>query len=238
MSKKSSRGAPPAKKKAVRARPLAPAPQGKRERNKAENREEILVAAREVFTELGYDAATVRDIIRRTELASGTFYNYFPDKESVFRELLKESEGRRMDWLRKVERRSGGFEAYLQGTFGAYFEFVLSDRTTFDLLRRNAATIRAFVKDPVIADERERLERGLAAAMEGGFVPRVDPEFLASSILAASFEVAVLMVERDPVDPASATAFMTDLFQGFFDRMRRSARPKAKDRARRTNAAD
>jgi AcrR family transcriptional regulator len=234
MSKKSSRGAPPTKRKAVRARTPAPPPQGgKRERNKAENREEILVAAREVFTELGYDAATVRDIIRRTQLASGTFYNYFPDKESVFRALLKESEGRRMDWLRKVERQSGGFEAYLQGTFGAYLEFVVSDRTTFDLLRRNSSTIRAFSRDPVIASERERLERGLAVAMEAGLVPKVDPKFLASAILGVSFEIAVLMVERDPVDPSAATAFLTDLFQGFFDRMRRSARPTAKERARR-----
>jgi len=53
----------------------------KRERTKASNRAAILEAARDVFAELGYDAATVRDIVRRTDLASGTFYNYFPDKE-------------------------------------------------------------------------------------------------------------------------------------------------------------
>src|SRR6478672_11712494 len=104
---------------------VAPA-DGKRERNKAQNRHDILVAAREVFTELGYDAATVRDIIRRTRLASGTFYNYFPDKESVFRALLRQSEERRLDWLRKVERGGGSFEEYLRDTFRAYFEFVVS----------------------------------------------------------------------------------------------------------------
>ena len=65
--------------------------EGKRARTKAQNRAAILGAAREVFAELGYDAAGVRDVIRRTELASGTFYNYFPDKESVFRALLDES---------------------------------------------------------------------------------------------------------------------------------------------------
>ena len=45
---------------------------GKREQTKAHNRAAILAAAREVFAELGYDAAGVRDVIRRTELASGT----------------------------------------------------------------------------------------------------------------------------------------------------------------------
>ena len=64
---------------------------GKRERTKAQNRAAIIVAAREVFAELGYDAAGVRDVIRRTDLASGTFYNYFEDKEAVFRAVVDES---------------------------------------------------------------------------------------------------------------------------------------------------
>jgi len=197
---------------------------GKRERNKAQNRSEILAAAREVFTELGYDAATVRDVIRRTRLASGTFYNYFPDKESLFRAVLRDSEERRHEWLRRVERRGGSFEEYLRDTFRAYFEFVVSDRATFDLLRRNSQTFRAFARDPIIADERERLSRALAAAMESDDLPRTDARFLASAILGVAFEVAVLMVERDPIDVRGATEFVTDLFLGFFARIRRPER--------------
>jgi AcrR family transcriptional regulator len=61
---------------------------GKRAQLKAENRATILDAAREVLAELGYDAAGVSDVIRRTELASGTFYNYFPDKEFLAEDRL------------------------------------------------------------------------------------------------------------------------------------------------------
>ncbi len=224
MSPKTSRNAAPVKgarrKRAAPRVDVDPA-DGKRERNKAQNRRDILVAAREVFTELGYDGATVRDVIRKTRLASGTFYNYFPDKESVFRALLVESEERRHEWLRKVERRDGDYEEYLRDTFRAYFEFVISDRTTFDLMRRNAATIRAFARDPVIIDERARLSRALGAAMDNERLPHSDPEFLASAILGIAFEVAVLMVDRDPIDDVRATEFVTDLFLGFFARVRR-----------------
>src|SRR5215471_4533643 len=150
----------PAGRKASGAPPRSTS-SGKREQNKAHNRAEILDAAREVFTELGYDAATVRDVIRRTQLGSGTFYNYFPDKESVFRELLRDSEARRLEWLAKVER-GGGYQKYLRDSFRAYFEFVVSDRTTFDLLRRNSGTFRAFAREPLIVDERARLARVLA----------------------------------------------------------------------------
>ena len=43
-----------------------------------------------VFSDIGYGAASVRDIVRETDLATGTFYNYFPDKESVLRALVDE----------------------------------------------------------------------------------------------------------------------------------------------------
>src|SRR5262249_5306405 len=61
---------------------------GKRERNKQANRQAILDAAQKIFLARGYDAVTIRDVIGETELASGTFYNYFRTKEDLLRELV------------------------------------------------------------------------------------------------------------------------------------------------------
>jgi len=69
--------------------PRAASP-GKREQTKVQNRQLILDAARQVFAEIGYGAATVRDIIRATPLASGTFYNYFKSKEEVYQAIRDE----------------------------------------------------------------------------------------------------------------------------------------------------
>lgn len=49
---------------------------------------QILAAARDVFAEKGYVAATVDDIVTRVEVARGTFYLYFDDKLDVFSELV------------------------------------------------------------------------------------------------------------------------------------------------------
>ena len=46
---------------------------GKREQTKQANRAAILDAARETFGELGYETATVRDIIRRTGCGAPNF---------------------------------------------------------------------------------------------------------------------------------------------------------------------
>ena len=49
-----------------------------------------MAAARKVFAEKGLAAATARDIVRETDLATGTFYNYFDDKEDAFRAVIDE----------------------------------------------------------------------------------------------------------------------------------------------------
>ncbi len=51
-------------------------------------RERILLAAREVFSERGYHAATVSEIVKRGGMAQGTFYLYFRSKREVFEALL------------------------------------------------------------------------------------------------------------------------------------------------------
>ena len=102
---------------------------GKRERAKMANREAILDAARLVFAELGYDATTVRDIIRRTELASGTFYNYFKSKEEIIEALAESSVKEIGRLLRELPREDMSFKDYLHGAFGAYFKF-LADKHT------------------------------------------------------------------------------------------------------------
>ena len=97
---------------------------GKRARAKAANRQAILEAARQVFARMGADAATVRDIIRETDLAAGTFYNYFRSKEEVFEALANEGVQRFRSRLASVRARATSLEAYLKAAYSAYFEFL------------------------------------------------------------------------------------------------------------------
>ena len=56
--------------------------------DKAERRHELLRAARDVFATKGYHDAKIDDIVAAAKVAKGTFYLYFPDKRSVFSELV------------------------------------------------------------------------------------------------------------------------------------------------------
>ncbi len=54
-----------------------------RERSKVERRAKILRAARMLFTELGYEAATLNQIAALAGLGKGTIFNYVTDKRDL-----------------------------------------------------------------------------------------------------------------------------------------------------------
>ena len=147
---------------------------GKREATKAANRAAILDAAREVFAEIGFGAASVRDIIRRTDLATGTFYNYFPDKESILVEILDETAEEVRARVRAARRGATSIEDFVRGGFEAYFRFLASDPLTLELLRRNAGTIRGLFDEPSVGAGTEELRDDLEAGIAAGVFPPHD----------------------------------------------------------------
>jgi AcrR family transcriptional regulator len=73
--------------------------QGRRERKKEETRRRITLAALELFHEKGFEATTVDEITERADVAKGTFFNYFPRKESVLAALSEE-------WMERAEEHA------------------------------------------------------------------------------------------------------------------------------------
>ena len=63
---------------------------GRREREKAKRREDILQAARDVFFDSGSSRATIDDVAARAEVSKGTVYLYFESKEAILAHLVLE----------------------------------------------------------------------------------------------------------------------------------------------------
>ena len=55
----------------------------RRETKKRELREAIYETAMTLFLQKGFDNVTIEDITHQIEIAKGTFFNYFPNKESI-----------------------------------------------------------------------------------------------------------------------------------------------------------
>jgi AcrR family transcriptional regulator len=67
----------------------APASPGARHTRGGARREAILAAALEEFSARGFAATRLDDVARRAGVAKGTIYLYFPDKETLFQELIR-----------------------------------------------------------------------------------------------------------------------------------------------------
>lgn len=193
---------------------------GKREQNKARNREILLEAARAVFVDIGYDAATVRDIVARTELAPGTFYNYFPDKRSVLVALTEEATRAAARYIREARAQAHTLEELAERGFRAYFEFIAGDRTMFELMRRNVSTLRALGMDETgFAEGVADLRADLEARVASGRMPALPMHYLPQTIAAIAFEVGAAMVQRRPPDVDGATQFAAQLCLGGLARL-------------------
>ena len=192
---------------------------GKRERTKAANREAILVAARRVFSDIGYGAASVRDVVRETDLATGTFYNYFPDKESVLRALVDEITVEARARVRAARTAATTLEGFVSAGFRAYFEFLAEDPATVAFMRRNSGTIRAMFDEPALGAGIDELRVDLETAVTEGRIPPHDADLMAMAMVGAGVEIGLHMVERDPPDVERAVRFVTDVFLGAFERI-------------------
>ncbi|MFC1877496.1 TetR/AcrR family transcriptional regulator [Thermodesulfobacteriota bacterium] len=59
----------------------------RKEREKEKRRQQILVAAKKLFSRKGFNKATMEDIAAEAELSPGTLYVYFKNKDELFASL-------------------------------------------------------------------------------------------------------------------------------------------------------
>jgi AcrR family transcriptional regulator len=189
---------------------------GKREQTKQQNRRAILDAARQVFGELGYETATVRDIIRRTNLSVGAFYNYYRSKEEVYEALSDDGARRFRPILQAQYEAASDFPGYIRGAISAYFHFVVEE----DAIWRNQPPMGDFrhphvhTETPEMKAVFDQVRWSISDVLERGSGPKVDAEFLAAACIAIAREVGERMLERRPVDVPAAVEFAVQMILG------------------------
>ena len=202
---------------------------GKREQTKLANRQAILDAARAVFREMGFEAATVRDIIRRTGLSVGAFYNYYRSKEEVIAALADDGARRFRPILHAEYLKASDFESYLRGAITAYFEFIAAE--TAELGKNSPHEPETYTRNtPEMLAVHEEVRGAFAEVMERGEAPRVDVDYLTTAAIAIVREVGDRMVLREPPDVPGAVEFCVSLILGGVAAAPR-VEPKAEPRA-------
>jgi AcrR family transcriptional regulator len=184
-------------------------PLGKREQTKARNRAVILAAARNVFAALGYEATTVRDVIRATDLSVGTFYEYFRDKEEVFTAVAEDAWGALRARLREARRdRRLPLETRVYRAYRAYFRAVVEERTLYTVLERMLWSNHPLAERSVTAS-LEELREDLLLDFNVPALRGEDPEIVAAAMVGTGLMVARQMLHRGAFDAEEAARFCT-----------------------------
>jgi AcrR family transcriptional regulator len=187
---------------------------GKREQTKAANRLAILDAARAVFGELGFEAATVRDIIRRTDLSVGAFYNYYRSKEEVFDALADDGARRFRPLLHAQSARATDFESYLRAAVRAYFDFLAAAHAAWPALSGGPDSRPTARNTPEILAVFDEVREVFARIMDRDLVETVDLDFFTAGCIAVAREIGERMLERRAVDVEAATDFVVRFVLG------------------------
>jgi len=182
--------------------------QGKRARTKQANRQAILTAARTVFARIGYDATNIRDIIRETDLASGTFYNYFKSKEDVYEAITIDSVQRFRPLLQTVRENARDLESYLNAAYSTYFNFLAEENgEAIANGTPHMALIGVRIDTPEMQTVSEEIRADLEIVLNRIGLDYIDSTYLTATAIGIAREMGDHMLQRRPVDPEAATRF-------------------------------
>ncbi|MEN9591839.1 MAG: hypothetical protein RJA21_291 [Gemmatimonadota bacterium] len=157
-----------------------------RRRAPEERPTQILDAAFHEFGERGLAGARLDDIAKRAQVAKGTIYLYFPNKEALFREMVH---GTIVSALVEAEASLAGLasetaEAQLRRLGQGWWTFLRTERV--QVLQRLVSLelgqfpdLMQFYADEVIARGRRLVSGIIARGVERGAFRDVDPQLAA-----------------------------------------------------------
>jgi AcrR family transcriptional regulator len=176
-------------------------------RDAERNRQRILQAAAEVFTQRGLDA-TLDDVARQAGVGVGTVYRRFPDKETLVAELFQD----RIDELVEVaEQALAAPDPWL--ALVSYLEYVAASLAG-DLGLRQLMMFATYGRDRV-AYAREQMRpvvgKLIERAQEAG---ALRPDFTATDVPLIAFMLSWASEYASPVQPDLWRRYLAVIIDG------------------------
>ncbi len=99
-----------------------------REKKKEIKKEQIVRAAIELYKKRGFEKTTVEDIALNANVATGTFYTYFKEKDDVFLFFWNKASRKSTEWVQKKMETKNDFFDQLELLVNRYLKNVFQDK--------------------------------------------------------------------------------------------------------------
>jgi TetR/AcrR family transcriptional regulator len=196
----------------------------RREREKLRQRQEMLAAALQLFSEKGYHNVSMNEIAQKAEFAIGTLYKFFKNKEDLYKALVLEKSDKIHDAAMKaIEEPDDEIEKlrnYVRAKGQFFHENVSMVRLYFAETRGASFNIMAGL-DREIRERYGQFLEALASIFKSGikrkrFIKIADPYYLAVAIESLTNGFLFLWLEapeRHPY-PENPDTILNILFKG------------------------
>lgn len=122
----------------------------RRQAAKVRTRQKVLDAARQLFSERGYEPATIRDIAKGADMSTGAVFASFQDKAELFEAVLSQELGGMVTEFRNGAAAEGPVRERLAGVLTAGYH------RSLDSLPMMQAIIARSWFQPSLDDKRQR----------------------------------------------------------------------------------
>ena len=188
----------------------------RRQLNKQQNRDSIILASRKVFTEKGLDSSNVREIISEAGLGSGTFYNYFDDKVEVFLVIINRLINEFSHFIIPEINKAETFDELVSIAFNSWFKWISNDAENYIFFKNNKKYILDLKWLSQNSKEYQNFNKKLLEVTVNMSkiirFPQNDISLMVTSVIAVSVNLGDQLLERNDLKPAEVSLFATKLF--------------------------
>ena len=165
-------------------------------------RQKILDAAMDVFSEVGYAAAGLGEVIERAGMTKGALYHHFDSKEALATAIIEQVTNLTGDAFRHVcESTSPALENMIHGVF-LVTDLLVSDKTarTAEQLTRGLAEFNSTASQVWSTRLDAMATQASLASAEGDLRADLDPDVVSESIVNAMLGAQLLAKTADGDD--------------------------------------
>jgi AcrR family transcriptional regulator len=181
------------------------------EAQRERRREEILRAASTLFSQKGYHATSVADVIAAAGISRGTFYLYFDNKDSLFLDLMEQFIQRIMDVVEVVDPNGENPTHEIYANVRRVVDVVFDHQDLTVMVLREDFGLNAEVDEKLqrfYGFVREMVEGALGNGVRLGLIREVNRPIVATALIGAIKEVFLhhLVIAPDRAPPRQTIA--------------------------------
>ena len=185
-------------------------------------RAHLVDVATRLFAERGYDGTSIEAVLAESGVSRGSLYHHFPSKDALFWAVLEGIAARAGGQMAEAEAGAPDPAAALRLGCLAWIRLA-SDPVIQQIVLIDAPAVLGWQRWREL-DEQNSLgwiRAALAYAADAGSIERRHVDTFAHIVLAATYEVALMIARAE--DPAAALSAAQSAFAEFLDRLFGSA---------------